>query len=723
MRLLERLKNFTLVREGNNVYTGPNPNDSAGDGSTGFSAAARKALRNAYKNPTVCAVVEWITDQAATTPYMLTRLDSDGEAEAVTEHPLLDLLRKPSEYLSGRELLSVSIWDMLISGQCFWHKERNGSGLIDGLTYMQARQTKVLGNATELITGYEHKPTGANKVIYPPEDVVHIRIKPDPFDPKNGLSPLICLATALMIDESTGLYTASALTSQGAPGGLLMPKGEEILTEEVATATKKYIQGEFAAAMRGRIGVLRAAMDYVNTSLDASANTLREIKNMSQEEICGVLGVHPVILGLGAGASQSRVGAATVAFEVAAWSNRIIPLEDTISEQIGRQLLPDFEPDDTDNWDVDFDRSGVPVLQPDKLQEATRWVNLVKGGVSTRYEALVSLGQPAEDTDKVYLVANNIQAVPAGEAPPAPAAPEDTAPDDPEDEEPEERSAVQREIYKIARTKAELNDMQRALLLSLAEDIQEIEPEFSNELETAFVSLGQRAVDAFWVVEGGDSIRALGTEAETKQTEEEILAEVERIIRAMGFNQWSQTVMAPIFDAYYLRTLLTTIDSVSAALSLAVNIPDPVAREVVRQGGIRLGLIDLNRQTRDSLFQALFEGRSAGEGPAQLAQRIQGQIPRGPWRTAQIRARVIARTEVKWSQNISTLESYRQSETITHVIIVDAQGAGDNDPECSESDGQQLTIAQADQVPALVHPNCTRSFTPVVGDPTPPAAT
>ena len=639
MRLLERLKNLTLIRDGKNLYTGPSTGDSD-DGSADFSAAARKALRNAYKNPTVCAVVEWITDQAATTPYMLTRLDSAGEAETVTEHPLLDLLRKPSEYLSGRELLSVSIWDMLISGQCFWHKERNGSGLIDGLTYMQARQTKVLGNATELITGYEHKLTGATKVIYPPEDVVHIRIKPDPFDPKNGLSPLICLATALMIDASTGLYTASALTSQGAPGGLLMPKGEEILTEEVATATKKYIQGEFASAMRGRIGVLRAAMDYVNTSLDASANTLREIKNMSQEEICGVLGVHPVILGLGAGASQSRVGAATVAFEVAAWSNRIIPLEDTFSEQIGRQLLPDFQPDDTDDWDVGFDRSGVPVLQPDKLQEATRWVNLVKGGVSTRYEALVALG-PASRRHRQGLSGGEQYpvAVPAGEAPPAPAAPEDTAPDDePPEEEPDERSAVQREIYKMARTKAELNDMQRALLLSLAEDIQEIEPDFSNELETAFVSLGQRAVDAFWQVEGGDSIQALGTEPETKQTEEEILAEVERIIKAMGFNQWSQTVMAPIFDAYYLRTLLTTIDSVSAALSLAVNIPDPVAREVVRQGGIRLGLIDLNRQTRDSLFQALFEGRTAGEGPAQLAQRIQGQIPRGPWGSAETRA-------------------------------------------------------------------------------------
>ena len=73
--------------------------------------------------------------------------------------------------------------------------------------------------------------------------------------------------------------------------------------------------------------------------------------NTSEARICGALGVHPVVLGLGAGSAQSRVGAATTELERAAWNNSIIPLQDTISQQITRQLIPEFVPEEEiDEW-------------------------------------------------------------------------------------------------------------------------------------------------------------------------------------------------------------------------------------------------------------------------------------------------------------------------------------------------------------------------------------
>ena len=45
--------------------------------------------------------------------------------------------------------------------------------------------------------------------------------------------------------------------------------------------------------------------------------------------------------------------------ERAAWANGIIPLQDTIAEQIERQLLPDFEPENPrDCQDCGADISG-----------------------------------------------------------------------------------------------------------------------------------------------------------------------------------------------------------------------------------------------------------------------------------------------------------------------------------------------------------------------------
>ena len=722
MGLLARLKQFTLVRNGQQVYTGPPVDDDADAGSS-YSASVRRALRDAYKNPTVCSVVEWITDQATTTPYRLTQTMDDGEDEPVLNHPLLDLLAKPSEFLSGREHLALSIWDMLLEGQCFWRKDRNRAGQIGSLTYLMGRNVTVQGGEDPLIDSYKYRTrNGKATTIYPVGDIVHIRIKPDPFDPKNGLSPLICLGTNLMIDASTGEYTASALSSQGAPGGILMPANDELLDEETAAETKKYIQSEFSAGKRGRLAVLRAEMKYINTSLDASANTLRAIKNMTQEEICGVLGVHPAILGLGAGATQTRVGAATIALEQAAWSNRIIPLTDTIAEQIGRQLLPDFEPDNPEEWEIGFDRSGVPVLQPDKKMEAERWVANVRAGIATRYDARVAQNLEADDLDKVYLLPTGIQVLAADAPIPDPEALEpdeppeeedETSPDD-EGDEAEERSRVELAVLSAARSKAPLNENQRSLLLAFALDQQEIEADFTTALESAFEDLGQRAVNAFWEVEGGQSVSAMGNGGQTKQTKQEINQEVARILKAMRISQWVSEVSAPIFDAYYLRVLLTTVETVNSSLGLAVNIPDPVARQVVQQGGIRLGLIDVSAQSKDALFQAIFEGRSLGEGPAQLARRIQGLVPAGPYKDPTYRARLIARTETKYAQNVSSLESYRASSTITHILVVDAQGAGGQDAVCEAADGQQFTIAEADQLDVIVHPNCTRSFTPVV---------
>ena len=709
----QRLKSsVTIIRNGQQLSTGPRPDD-AGIGQ-GYTSSVKAALKNAYKNPTVCAVVDWITDQTATTPYMLSRTDADGEVEVVPAHPLLDLLRTPSEFMSGRELLSVSIFDAILCGQFFWLKDQTRSGQIGGLKYLQARHMEVKGSAEQLITEYEYSSggSGSKKVTYRIDEIVHVRIKPDPFDPKNGLSPLACVGSSLMIDSETGEYISSALTSQGAPGGLLMPRGDEILSEEVAAQTKQYIQGEFARSKRGRLGVLRAAMDYINTSLDASANTLRQIKNMTQEEICGVLGVHPVILGLGAGSAQSRVGAATEVLEAAAWANRIIPMEDAFGEQIGRQLLPDFEPDDTDEWELGFDRSRVPVLQPDMKREAERWSIAIKAGYATVYDARAAQEMETDEDEQYYLRAANVVAVPMG-APPEPPVAEPV--EAPEEQEPEEQSLVQLAALAVFGTKADLDETQRDLLLALAQDAETLEGDFTSDLAAAFEDLGERAVAAFWEVDGGESLQAIGNGAQTKQTPAEIQAEADAIARAIKIQQWVQSAMGPLYDAYYLRVLLSTVDTVSTSLSLAVNIPDPVGRSVVQQGGTRLGLIDFNQQTRDSLYRALFEGRSNGEGPAQLARRIQGTIPPGPYKDPTYRSRLIARTETKYAQNVSTLESYRAAETITHVLCVDSQGAGPVDAECAAVDGRQYTFAEADALGQLEHPNCTRSWSPVVG--------
>ena len=123
-----------------------------------------------------------------------------------------------------------------------------------------------------------------------------------------------------------------------------------------------------------------------------------------------------------------------------------------------------------------------------------------------------------------------------------------------------------------------------------------------------------------------------------------------------------------------------------------MNLPDPLQIDLVRQGGTRLGLVDIQGQARRSLFEVLAQGRDEGLGPPDLARRIRDQLPAGRFRTSAIRARAIARTETKWAQNRPSIAVYRRGGNWRATRVTDAQ-LGDTDEPCQRANGQVWTFA------------------------------
>jgi hypothetical protein len=167
------------------------------------------------------------------------------------------------------------------------------------------------------------------------------------------------------------------------------------------------------------------------------------------------------------------------------------------------------------------------------------------------------------------------------------------------------------------------------------------------------------------------------------------------------------------YDSKYLRVAIATYDSIDTITGLGVNLSDPAEIRIVAEGGTRRGLIDMTQQMKDSVFKVLEEAREAGEGPAQIANRLKNTIPAGPWSSSEVRAKVIARTETKHAQNIASIEAYKAADTVTAIQVVDAQ-LGETDDFCMAIDGAIVTFAEADSLAAEEHPNGTRSFTPIV---------
>jgi hypothetical protein len=148
-------------------------------------------------------------------------------------------------------------------------------------------------------------------------------------------------------------------------------------------------------------------------------------------------------------------------------------------------------------------------------------------------------------------------------------------------------------------------------------------------------------------------------------------------------------------------------------MGLGVNLSDPVEQRIVSLGGTRKLKIGLDKQAKDSIAEALRQGRELGEGADDLARRIVDMVGKGPWATAETRAMVVARTETKYAQNASSLEAYKSSDTVSSVRVFDAQ-LGPTDAECEELNGQEVSFEEADALAESEHPNGTRSFAPVV---------
>ena len=237
-------------------------------------------------------------------------------------------------------------------------------------------------------------------------------------------------------------------------------------------------------------------------------------------------------------------------------------------------------------------------------------------------------------------------------------------------------------------------------------DAQQLLMPMHRDLERAFNQLGRRAEKAF--LQTGS--------VEVKAADPEDADRVSQMMRSMRIQDWQDSQLLSAYETAYLRTLTATADTVSLNLGLAVNLPDSVGRRVVKEGGRRMGLVDLQGQSRTAMFDALAAGREAGEAREQLADRIRGRIGRGRYRDVKTRAMVIARTETLHAQRFSCIQTYKGMDTINACRLWDAQ-IGATDAECEARNQTVVSFEEAEAAMNEEHPNGTLSIAPEVGQP------
>lgn len=619
----------------------------------------------------VAAPVQWIARTLPEAPIIVA--DKDGATLPV--HPMTDLLHRPNPYYPGALLWSATVIDLLVGGNAYWVKIRNRAGAIVQIWWVPSPLMEVRSDDERFISGYIYRPGFGAEVPLEETEVVHLRHGLDPSDPRLGASPLRSLLSEVFTDKECGSFTSSLLANMGVPGLIISPAdGDREPSADDMKATRDYLDEQVTGDRRGKPLVMSGPTTVKQFGFSPQAMNVSALRQVSEERVSAVLGVPAIVCGLGAGLARSTFANFAEARE-AAYESCLIPLQELLAVQLDTQLLADV--DATPGRRVAWDRSSVRVLQADRMVEAQRAALLATANIITRAQALEMLGEPTRPGDDIYI----------GRQMAMPGDPLDAAPPPP----------------KMLTRGTKISRAQATMRRGLAADVAAIEREFAPKLRREFDAIAEQVAEHYAATaeaksNGNGSVALKVADEQTTRTAEAILASVALAASA--------TAVARIIGDLAERTRRAT------AKRLDHDLPERLLTAARANGIMRAGLLDITGDTRIALTSVLDEAIRDGVGIDETAKRIRDLVGRGRYTTAgaDYRARLIARTETAVAQRASVL-AIAADRGETHVYIWDGV---EHDEECANRDGTTVTLAEAREMEATAHPNC--SLTLLVAD-------
>lgn len=638
----------------------------------------------------VMAPLEWIGRNFPAARPTLWQSKADGTEEKVPVHDMLRLLARPNPYYSGANMWKAVVADYVADGNGYLLVREDMLGGPAELWWAPASTMTPKGTEDKFITHYEYRPNGI-AIILDPESVIHFRNGIDPEDPRKGRSPLYSVLREVYTDDEAANFTASLLRNMGVPGVVISPDGEVEISEEDANAAKAYVDENYRGDKRGKPLVITGPTKVQQFGFSPEQMNLKDLRRIPEERVTGVLGVAAIVAGLGAGLERSTFSNFAEARE-ASYEECIIPMQATIAEEIRFQLLPKYESDPF-LFRFAFDTSEIRVLQEDRNNHSERMGQQVKDGLRTVAEARRELGLDTTPADEIYLRPYAAIEVPVGS----------TQADAQAAAEPKRKSIENPHLPDWYKARVNFDQYLRAL----DRDADALTDLLTAKLAKSFAQLGDMAADVFaQTVTEADMPKAL------KASSQSI---ADQVLDQLKTNDWYESEVKRPIRAHYEETAGKTVETINRTLDLGVMIPDPAAQEIIAQGGTKLGLPDIEQETRDRIIGAVEQGREQGLGAKEIARQIRDDVPKGRFVNAgsKYRAELIARAETKYAQNASTIAAYKDAANITALLCFDARIGEDHAPECEERAGKEFTFEDAEGED-LTHPNCSLSWAPVV---------
>jgi len=264
-----------------------------------------------------------------------------GDTE-LTQHPILDLIRKPNPSQSGQEFFSEYIGFLMISGNAYAEKVKV-NGAPRELYVQRSDRMKVIPSNNGNPSAYTYTVNGRSvRWDVDPKsgksDILHSKLF-HPLDDWYGLSPLEAAAFGIDQHNLSMSWVQSLLQNSARPSGALVSKSEQPLTDEQFTRLKDEIEGKYSGASgAGRPMLLEGGLDWKEMGLSPVEMGILETKYSAARDICLALGVPPMLMGIAGDNTYANYAEARLSF----WEDTIMPLVGHIAGDMNGWFADDF---------------------------------------------------------------------------------------------------------------------------------------------------------------------------------------------------------------------------------------------------------------------------------------------------------------------------------------------------------------------------------------------
>jgi HK97 family phage portal protein len=639
---------------------------------------ANFASQGYARSTIVNACIKEIATGVATARFYVQRDSEDGIVE-VENSPLANLLKYPNANQDFYTWLERLVTYLYVSGNAYVLKERARTNQVVAMYLLRPDRVSIMPDG-QGIKGYSYEIDG-KEYFLAPEDVGHISF-PNPANDSYGLSPLHVLSKTINLDMSMTDFAKVYFQNAGVPSGLLKVK-RRLTSQEEANRIRSRWRSSFGGTNNfHKVAVLDDDAEYQQMASAPSDMALVDLHNHTESRICAVLGVPPILISANVGLARSTFAnyrEARFSFH----SETLEPLINRIVRFFNYCL--GYEMDET----VAVDLTEMRSFLDDKESINARASSLFQSGIITLNEARELVGQDALPDGEVRRLPSNIL----------------------ESGTPSEVQAFPSGFQSMLSEKRKEPVTPRGLQMgsNLNRNRDELAEKWTPTVEAFFKRLKSRV----------DGIIGRHLSRDTE------------IEKAGGFPFTASTLvpdseignLSEIFYRMFVEVSRETygiINSSGVAGEATWSEAAPAISSLLTEAPARATIV--HNTTRKNVQKVLTQALQRGYSIDQLARGVPNDDfvgIRSLLNETATRSKMIARTEIMRSQNITSVNLFKD-QGFDYVRAYDVDGdphdtyvpAGDPyGRTCIERDGQVYRVDDARNI--MDHPNGTLSWVPM----------